>query len=130
MRHMRQERLMNARSWPQIVGALTNGVELTAQEAAWVIDEIFSDNATQAQIAAFGGAMKMKGPSPAELDGLASGMLARVRRVPIRGRAIDIVGTGGDRSGPVNISTTSSIVVSAAGIPVVKHGNRAASSKS
>jgi anthranilate phosphoribosyltransferase len=121
---------MNARSWPQVLGALTNGVELTAQEAAWVIDEIFSDNATQAQIAAFGVAMKMKGPTPAELDGLASGMLARVRRVPIQGRAIDIVGTGGDRSGTVNISTMSSIVVSAAGIPVVKHGNRAASSKS
>ncbi|WP_216897208.1 anthranilate phosphoribosyltransferase, partial [Nocardia alni] len=121
---------MNARTWPQILGALTDGVDLTTEEAAWVIDEIFSDNATPAQIAAFGVAMKMKGPTPAELSGLAAGMLARAVRVPVDGPAIDIVGTGGDRSGTVNISTMSSIVVSAAGIPVVKHGNRAASSKS
>ena len=121
---------MSARSWPQILGALTDGVDLTTEETAWAIDEIFSDNATQAQIAAFGVAMKMKGPTPAELAGLADAMLGLSRRVPIEGPAIDIVGTGGDRSGTVNISTMSSIVVSAAGVPVVKHGNRAASSKS
>ncbi|MFF3570452.1 anthranilate phosphoribosyltransferase [Nocardia jiangxiensis] len=121
---------MSARSWPQILGALTDGVDLTTEDTAWAIDEIFSDNATQAQIAAFGVAMKMKGPTPAELAGLADAMLGRSRRVPIEGPAIDIVGTGGDRSGTVNISTMSSIVVSSAGVPVVKHGNRAASSKS
>ncbi|GAB2705572.1 anthranilate phosphoribosyltransferase [Nocardia thraciensis] len=121
---------MSARTWPQILGALTDGVDLTTDEAAWAIDEIFSDNATQAQIAAFGVAMKMKGPTASELSGLAAGMLGHARRVPLEGRAVDIVGTGGDRSGTVNISTMSSIVVSASGVPVVKHGNRAASSKS
>ncbi|WP_024803720.1 anthranilate phosphoribosyltransferase [Nocardia sp. BMG51109] len=121
---------MSARSWPEILGALTDGVDLTAEEAAWAIDEIFSDNATQAQIAAFGVAMKMKGPTASELSGLARGMLGHARRVPLEVSAVDIVGTGGDRSGTVNISTMSSIVVSASGIPVVKHGNRAASSKS
>ncbi len=121
---------MSARSWPEVLGALTDGVDLTAEEAAWAIDEIFSDNATSAQIAAFGVAIKMKGPTATELSGLAQGMLGHARRVSLDIGAVDIVGTGGDRSGTVNISTMSSVVVSAAGIPVVKHGNRAASSKS
>ncbi|MCM6773379.1 anthranilate phosphoribosyltransferase [Nocardia sp. CDC159] len=121
---------MSARSWPGILGALTDGVDLTTEEAAWAIDEIFSDNATPAQIAAFGVAMKMKGPTATELSGLAQGMLSHAKRVSLDVAAVDIVGTGGDRSGTVNISTMSSIVVAAAGVPVVKHGNRAASSKS
>ncbi|MBF6174086.1 anthranilate phosphoribosyltransferase [Nocardia blacklockiae] len=121
---------MSARTWPQILGALTDGVDLTTEDAAWAIDEIFSDNATQAQIAAFGIAMKMKGPTATELSGMAQGMLGHARRVSLDLGAVDIVGTGGDRSGTVNISTMSSIVVSASGVPVVKHGNRAASSKS
>ncbi|WP_405498150.1 anthranilate phosphoribosyltransferase [Nocardia sp. NBC_00511] len=121
---------MSARSWREILGILTDGNDLSSDEAAWVINEIFTDNATSAQIAAFGVAMKMKGPTPIELSGLAQGMLSHARRVPFEGPAVDIVGTGGDRSGTVNISTMSSIVVAASGIPVVKHGNRAASSKS
>ncbi|WP_067565118.1 anthranilate phosphoribosyltransferase [Nocardia acidivorans] len=121
---------MSARSWREILGILTDGNDLSADEAAWAMNEIFTDSATSAQIAAFGVALKMKGPTPDELGGLADGMLSHARRVPYEGRAVDIVGTGGDRSGTVNISTMSSIVVAATGIPVVKHGNRAASSKS
>ncbi|MCX4098722.1 anthranilate phosphoribosyltransferase [Nocardia sp. alder85J] len=121
---------MTARSWPEILGSLTDGVDLTADEAAWAMDEIMSDNATSAQIAAFGVAIKMKGPTPTELAGLATGMLRHATRVPLTIPAIDIVGTGGDRSGSVNISTMSSVVVAATGIPVVKHGNRALSSRS
>ncbi|MEV6773241.1 anthranilate phosphoribosyltransferase [Nocardia sp. NPDC051030] len=121
---------MSARSWREILGILTDGNDLSSDEAAWAMNEIFTDNATSAQIAAFGVAMKMKGPTPAELSGLAEGMLSHARRVRFDGSAVDIVGTGGDRSGTVNISTMSSIVVAATGIPVVKHGNRAASSKS
>ncbi|MEV6432728.1 anthranilate phosphoribosyltransferase [Nocardia sp. NPDC051463] len=121
---------MTARSWPQVLGTLADGGDLAADDTAWVINEIFTDNATQAQIAAFGVAMKIKGPTPAELSGLASGMLAHARLVHVDGDAVDIVGTGGDRSGSVNISTMSAVVVASAGVPVVKHGNRAASSKS
>ncbi|MEC3958403.1 anthranilate phosphoribosyltransferase [Nocardia sp. CDC153] len=121
---------MSARSWRDILGTLTDGNDLSSDEAAWAMNEIFTDNATSAQIAAFGVALKMKGPTPAELSGLADGMLAHARRVSVDAPAVDIVGTGGDRSGTVNISTMSSIVVAATGIPVVKHGNRAASSKS
>ncbi|WP_052313758.1 anthranilate phosphoribosyltransferase [Nocardia thailandica] len=120
---------MSVRSWPQVLGTLADGGDLAAEDTTWVIDEIFTDNATAAQIAAFGVAMKIKGPTPTELAGLVTGMLGHARLVSIDGDAVDIVGTGGDRSGSVNISTMSSVVVAAAGVPVVKHGNRAASSK-
>lgn len=124
------ERGSTDRTWPMILGALADGADLETSDAVWAMDEIMSDNASPAQIAAFGVAMKMKGPTPAELTGLASSMLGHARRVEIAGDAVDVVGTGGDRSGTVNISTMASIVVAAAGVPVVKHGSRAASSKS
>jgi anthranilate phosphoribosyltransferase len=113
-----------------VLGALADRRDLTEDDTAWAMDEIMSDQATSAQIAAFGVALKMKGPTSAELTGLAASMLAHGRKVDLTIPAVDIVGTGGDRSGTVNISTMSSIVVAAAGVPVVKHGNRAASSKS
>ncbi|MFZ2176313.1 MAG: anthranilate phosphoribosyltransferase [Rhodococcus sp. (in: high G+C Gram-positive bacteria)] len=119
-----------ARTWPAVLGALTDGHDLSADEAKWAMDEIMSDNATSAQIAAFGVALKMKGETPAELRGLADSMLGFARVVPVDSDVVDIVGTGGDRADTVNISTMSSVVVAAAGIRVVKHGNRAASSKS
>ncbi|MBC7302565.1 MAG: anthranilate phosphoribosyltransferase [Nocardia sp.] len=121
---------MSVRSWPQVLGTLADGGDLAADDTTWVIDEIFTDNATAAQIAAFGVAMKIKGPTPTELAGMVAGMLGHARLVRIDGDAVDVVGTGGDRSGSVNISTMSSVVVASAGVPVVKHGNRAASSKS
>ncbi len=90
-------------------------------------------NARPAQIAAFAVAMKMKGPTAAEVSELADAMLSHARRVPadaIGDDAVDIVGTGGDGANTVNLSTMAAIVVAAAGVPVVKHGNRAASSLS
>lgn len=89
--------------------------------------------ATGAQIAAFGVAMKIKRPTPAEVSELADTMLSHARRVPtdiIGADTVDIVGTGGDGANTVNLSTMAAIVVAAAGVPVVKHGNRAASSLS
>jgi anthranilate phosphoribosyltransferase len=121
---------VSAHTWPQILGVLADGKDLDAEGAQWAMNEIMTDNATPAQIAAFGVAMKLKGPTPVELLGLASGMLAHSTVVPTSVDCVDIVGTGGDRSNTVNISTMASIVVAAAGVPVVKHGNRAASSKS
>lgn len=118
------------RTWPQVLGTLADGRDLDADAAAWAMNEIFTDNATSAQIAAFGVALKIKGPTPEELTGLADMMLSHARPVPIDDDVVDVVGTGGDRSGSVNISTMSAIVVAAGGIRVVKHGNRAASSKS
>ena len=89
--------------------------------------------ATPAQIAAFGVAMKMKRPTAAEVTELANTMLSYARRVPtdeIGTDTVDVVGTGGDGVNTVNLSTMAAIVVAAAGVPVVKHGNRAASSRS
>ena len=97
------------------------------------MDQIMAGAATPAQIAAFGVSMKMKRPSAAEVRELADTMLAYALRVPtevIGTDTVDIVGTGGDGSNTVNISTMAAIVVAAAGVPVVKHGNRAASSRS
>ncbi len=90
-------------------------------------------SATPAQIAAFGVSMRMKRPTPAEVRELADTMLAYALPVPtdvIGTDTVDVVGTGGDRANTVNLSTMAAIVVAAAGVPVVKHGNRAASSAS
>jgi len=119
-----------ARSWPQVLGVLADGRDLTTDSAGWAMNEIMSDNATPAQIAAFGVALKIKGPVAAELRGLADAMLSHSTVVSTSVPCVDIVGTGGDRSNTVNISTMASVVVAAAGVPVVKHGNRAATSKS
>jgi anthranilate phosphoribosyltransferase len=97
------------------------------------MDQIMAGSATPAQIAAFGVSMKMKCPTPAEVRELADTMLQYALPVPtdvIGTDTVDIVGTGGDRSNTVNLSTMAAVVVAAAGVPVVKHGNRAASSKS
>ncbi|GAB2914880.1 anthranilate phosphoribosyltransferase [Rhodococcus aerolatus] len=118
------------RAWPAVLGALVAGEDLAAAEAAWAMDEIMSGAATPAQIAAFGVALRTKGETAAEVSGLAEAMLAHARPVTVAAPAVDVVGTGGDRSGTVNISTMSAVVVAAAGARVVKHGNRAASSRS
>ncbi len=97
------------------------------------MDQIMTGSATPAQIAAFGVSMKMKRPSAAEVRELADTMLGYALRVPtdvIGTDTVDIVGTGGDGANTVNLSTMAAIVVAAAGLPVVKHGNRAASSRS
>lgn len=86
--------------------------------------------ATPAQIAGFAVALRAKGETPDEISGMAESMLDHARRVDLGGRGVDIVGTGGDQAGTVNISTMAAIVTAAAGVPVVKHGNRAASSQS
>ncbi len=97
------------------------------------MDQIMTGSATPAQIAAFGVSMKMKRPTAAEVRELADTMLGYALRVPtdvIGTETVDVVGTGGDRANTVNLSTMAAIVVAAAGLRVVKHGNRAASSKS
>ncbi len=89
--------------------------------------------ATPAQISGFAVAMRMKRPTSAEVTELADTMLKHARRIPdsaVGADAVDIVGTGGDGSNTVNLSTMASIVTAAAGVPVIKHGNRAASSLS
>src|SRR5215472_9732233 len=115
-------------SWPAVISTLVAGESLTAAAAAWAMNEIMDGAATPAQIAGFGVALRMKGETPAEVGGLASAMLKLATPVRIPGRLTLLVGTGGDRARPVNISTMGAIVASAAGARVAKHGNRAASS--
>ena len=120
-------------TWPQILGRLTTHQDLARGQAAWAMDQIMTGTATPAQISAFAIAMRMKRPTSAEVTELADIMLKHARRVPASATgtdAVDIVGTGGDGSNTVNLSTMASIVTAAAGVKVIKHGNRAASSLS
>lgn len=94
------------------------------------MDEILSGNATAAQIAGFATALRTKGETLAELQGLVDSMLEHATKLAVPGRVVDIVGTGGDMAKTVNISSMSAVVTAGAGVGVVKHGNRAASSAS
>lgn len=118
-----------ARSWSVLLSRLISGADLDAGDTGWAMDQVMSAAATSAQVAGFVVALRIKGETPAEIAGLAAGMLAHARRVRVPGRAVDVVGTGGDRAGTVNISTMAALVAAAAGAPVIKHGNRAASSQ-
>jgi len=104
------------------------GEELPAADTAWAMDEIMAGEATSAQLAAFAVLLRAKGETPQELAGLVRTMRDRAIPVTIPGRAVDVVGTGADRANTVNISTMAALVVAGSGRPVVKHGNRAASS--
>jgi anthranilate phosphoribosyltransferase len=115
-------------SWSALIGQLIKGESLAPQSAAWAMNEIMEGAATPSQIAGFGIAMRMKGETPAEVDGMAGAMLARATPLSLPGRLVDLVGTGGDRARTVNISTMGTIVAAAAGARLAKHGNRAASS--
>lgn len=121
---------MPGNTWPALLSQLVRGEDLAEEDTRWAMGEVMSGVATPAQVAAFVVALRAKGETPAEIAGLAAAMLANARRITLDGPAVDVVGTGGDRAGTVNISTMSALVVAAAGIPVIKHGNRAASSKS
>jgi len=116
------------RGWPAILSALLRREDLAAEDTAWAMDQIMSGDASPAQIAGFVVALRAKGETVAEVEGLVRGMLEHATTIDVPGRIIDIVGTGGDRAHTVNISTMSTIVVAATGAKVVKHGNRAASS--
>jgi anthranilate phosphoribosyltransferase len=116
------------RTWPAVLGALIRGEHLTADEAAWAMNEIMEGAATPAQIAGFGVALRIKGETAVEVTGLAEAMLTHATPVSIPGRTVDLVGTGADGARTVNVSTMGTIAAAAAGARMVKHGNRAASS--
>jgi anthranilate phosphoribosyltransferase len=117
-------------TWPEVLTALVTGEDLTQGQARWAMDEVFSGAATPVQVAGFVVALRAKGETVKEVSGIADAMLAAANPISVPGRLLDIVGTGGDRSMSVNISTMSAIVAAGAGARVVKHGNRSASSKS
>ncbi|MGJ7904882.1 anthranilate phosphoribosyltransferase [Actinopolyspora sp. H202] len=116
-------------TWPDLLNRLVSHEDLSVAETSWAMDQVMTGEATPARIAAFAVALRAKGESSSEIIGMADTMLAHARQLDISTRAVDVVGTGGDRAGTVNISTMTSIVLAACGSAVVKHGNRAASSK-
>lgn len=108
---------------------LSKGENLSYEMAEAVMDEIMSGEASQVQMSAFLVAMSMKGETIEEITACAAGMRKHCVKLLHDMDVLEIVGTGGDGANSFNISTTSSLVISAAGVPVAKHGNRAASSK-
>lgn len=116
-------------AWPDVLGALVAGEDLTPAQASWAMGEVLAGEATPAQIAGFAVALRAKGETIEELTGLVEAMYAVMTPISVPGRLLDVVGTGGDRSFSVNISTMSAIVAAGAGARVVKHGNRSASSQ-
>ena len=119
--------------WPALLTALLDRGHLTADQARAAMATILAGDATPAQLIGFVVALRAKGESAEELSGLLDAVLENAAIVPLsdelRASAIDIVGTGGDHSHSINVSTMAAIVCAGAGVPVCKHGARGASSK-
>jgi anthranilate phosphoribosyltransferase len=119
--------------WPALITSLLDRQDLPAGHARAAMSTILEGEATAAQLIGFIVALRAKGETPEELSGLLDAVLDAAALVDldpaVRERAVDIVGTGGDRSHSVNVSTMSALVVAGAGVPVCKHGARAASSQ-
>lgn len=109
---------------------VVSGQDLSQEQAAQVMEEIMTGEATPAQLGSFLTALRLKGETPDEIAGMARVMQAKANRVTYPGPLLDTCGTGGDSSGSFNISTAAAFVAAAAGATVAKHGNRAASSQS
>jgi anthranilate phosphoribosyltransferase len=117
-------------SFKSYLAKVATGASLNREEARAAFDDLLSGEVTPAQSGAFLMALRVRGEALEEIVGAVSAMRGRMLKVNAPEKAIDIVGTGGDHSGSYNISTLASIIVAACGVPVAKHGNRAASSKS
>jgi anthranilate phosphoribosyltransferase len=114
--------------WPRTLQRLVSHESLSTEEASDAMRAIMSGDVTPGQVGGFLMALRTKGETVDELDGLARTVLEFANPVSAPAPVLDTCGTGGDRSGTFNISTLSAIVVAGAGVPVAKHGNRAASS--
>lgn len=113
-----------------IIGKVATGATLSRDEAAAAFDRMMSGEATPSQMGGLLMALRVRGETVDEITGAVSAMRAKMLTVKAPPDAVDVVGTGGDGSGSVNVSTCASFIVAGAGVPVAKHGNRALSSKS
>ena len=114
--------------WPGVLGRLLSRRDLTADEAGCALGQVLLGAASASQISAFVMGLRMKGETVEEMAGFVRAMLAHAEPLDIPGELVDTCGTGGDRSGSVNVSTLAAFVVAGAGAKVCKHGGRAASS--
>ena len=121
---------MSSLDWAGVIAKLVNGLDLLPLEAQAVMREVLEDRADKEVLKSFLIALKNKGETPEEVGALVAQMYQFCSPITINERAVDTVGTGGDGAHTINISTTAAIIAAAAGSRVVKHGNRAASSKS
>ncbi|ASY25141.1 anthranilate phosphoribosyltransferase [Candidatus Planktophila lacus] len=121
---------MSSLDWAGVIAKLENGLDLLPLEAQAVMREVLEDRADKEVLKSFLIALKNKGETPEEVGALVAQMYQFCAPITINERAVDTVGTGGDGAHTINISTTAAIIAAAAGSRVVKHGNRAASSKS
>lgn len=117
-------------TWPSLLTQLLSGDDLSIAEAEWAMQEVMAGRATEAQLGGFLMALRAKGETVDEIVGFRDAVLANALPLEVDPLALDIVGTGGDRFGTVNVSSMASIVAAAAGAKVLKHGNKAASSAS
>jgi anthranilate phosphoribosyltransferase len=117
-------------TWPGLFQRLLAREDLSAADTVWAMREVMTGEATPVQVAAFAVALRAKGESAEEVTGLAAEMIAQATPVDLALECVDIVGTGGDGAHTVNISTMAAVVTAGAGVPVAKHGGRAASSSS
>lgn len=117
-------------TWKDVLGVIVQGNDLSIDQAHWAMSAMMSGTATDAQLAALVMGMRVKGEAPDEVNGMVAAMLETAVRVTLDRPAVDVVGTGGDGAHTVNISTMAALTVAGAGYPVLKHGNRAISSKS
>ena len=113
-----------------IIGKVATGASLSREEAASAFDSMMSGEATPSQMGGLLMALRVRGETVEEITGAVSAMRGKMLRVTAPAEAVDIVGTGGDGSGSVNVSTCAAFIVAGSGIPVAKHGNRALSSRS
>ncbi len=114
----------------EAIRKVVEGKNLNNQEATSVMEEIMSGNATEAQIAAFITALRMKGETVDEISGFAKVMRDHATRItPKADELVDTCGTGGDAPNTFNISTTTAFVAAGAGVHIAKHGNRSVSSQ-
>ncbi len=120
---------MVANIWSKNVATLELGLDLIPEDVQWCMREILEGRAENERIKEFLLALKAKGETSEEVGALVGQMYEHCAPISIRERAVDTVGTGGDGAHTINISTTSAIIAAAAGAKVIKHGNRAASSK-
>ena len=118
-------------TWPRLLGALVDGDNLTISEATWAMRQVMAGEATSAQLASLLTALRIKGETVDEIVGFRDAVLENALPLDVDPMVLDIVGTGGDPYGAVlNISSVASVVAAASGVPVIKHGNRGASSAS